>query len=361
MKIGIGVKKYNSMFSNGCVQQALFIHKMLNNIDGIKCDFVTVEPDYRIFDDLQPIEVILLSEDIIKEYDIIASLSMSLNRGTTPAVISWMKKFDVKFVDILCGNLYILLQEEFVFDIHHIMKNYSNEDIDEVWVLEMYEYSKQYLELVYDKPVRVLNYVWDADIIRAYMRLTDSKIERCRDNGKINICVYEANMSLHKNAFIPLLIANRYNKLYPGKLNKLYIFCKSVMKNNGYYENLDIVKEGKIEFNTRMIMPATLSLLQKNNPYKNIVLSHTHLNNLNFLHLELLYMGVPIVHNCEPFQNGFYFDTYDMSSAVNHLEAARVTDVSSLDNINILAKYNSKNSNIQRNWKENMDRICCKE
>ena len=133
------------------------------------------------------------------------------------------------------------------------------------------------------------------------------------------------------------------------------------MKNNGYYENLDIVKEGKIEFNTRMIMPATLSLLQKNNPYKNIVLSHTHLNNLNFLHLELLYMGVPIVHNCEPFQNGFYFDTYDMSSAVNHLEAARVTDVSSLDNINILAKYNSKNSNIQRNWKENMDRICCKE
>ncbi len=358
-RIGIGVKQYESMFVNGCVQQALFIHKMLNNIDGIKCDFVTVEPQYRIFDDLKPIEVICLTENLIKDYDVIAPLSLTLNEETTPWVIKWMKQYNVKYVDILCGNLYILLQEEFVFDIHHIMKNYRNAAIDEVWVLEMYAYAKEYLQLVYNRPVRVLKYVWDPDIIKTHVNTKQIKIARRPENSRINICVYEANMSLHKNAFIPLLMADKFFQLYPEKINKVYIFCKDLksMKNNGYYEKMDIVKQGRIEFHPRMVMPDTLRMIQQANPYKNVVLSHTHLNNLNFLHLELLYMGVPIVHNCEPFQNGFYFDTYNIDAGIELLEKARVTNVTQLDNINILSTFNSKNTSIQNDWEQNIKRI----
>ena len=358
-RIGIGVKKYESIFVNGCVQQALFIYKMLNNITGIKCDFVTVEPDYRVFDKLIPIEVVCLTEDAIQNYDIIAPLSLTINIDSTPWVINWMKKFGIKYVDILCGNLYILLQEEFVFDIHHIMKNYRNEAIDEVWVLEMYAYAKEYLQLVYNKPVRVLSYVWDPDIIRKYLNSNQIQIQRRPDNSKINICVYEANMSLHKNAYIPLLMADKFFQLNPDKLNKVYIFCKQLndMKNNGFYEKMDIVKAGKIEFHSRMIMPETLRSIENVNQYKNVVLSHTHLNNLNFLHLELLYMGVPIVHNCEPFQNGFYFETYNMDHGIDLLEKARLTNVSQLDNIDILSTFSSKNVSIQNDWEQNIDRI----
>ncbi len=358
-RIGIGVKQYESIFVNGCVQQALFIYKMLNNIEGIECDFVTVEPEYTVFDKLIPTEVICLTEETIKNYDIIAPLSLTINIETTPWVIDWMKKLHIKYVDILCGNLYILLQEEFVFDIHHIMKNYRNEAIDEVWVLEMYAYAKEYLQLVYNKPVRVLNYVWDPDIIRKYLTTKQIQIRQRPDNSKINICVYEANMSLHKNAYIPLLMAEKFFQLNPDKLNKVYIFCKELsrMRNNGFYEKLDIVKKGKIEFHCRMIMPETLQAIQNSNPFKNVVLSHTHLNNLNFLHLEILYMGVPIVHNCEPFQNGFYFDTYNMDCGIDLLEKARLTNVSQLDNIDILSTFSSKNVSIQKNWEQNIKRI----
>tara|TARA_B100000401_G_scaffold438234_1_gene385992 strand:- start:4659 stop:5771 length:1113 start_codon:yes stop_codon:yes gene_type:complete len=359
-RIGIGVKQYESMFVNGCVQQALFIYKMLNNIEGFQCDFVTAEPDYKVFDSLIPIEVILLTEENMKNYDVITPLSLTINKETTPWIIDWMKIYNVKYVDILCGNLYILLQEEFVFNIHHIMKNYRNDAIDEIWVLEMYSYAKEYLELVYNRPVKILKYVWDPDIIKAYLHTKQIKIERHPDTSKINICVYEANMSLHKNAYIPLLMADKFYQLYPERLNKVFIFCKELktMKNNGFYEKLDIVKSGKIEFHGRLIMPETLRLIQQMDPYKNVVLSHTHLNNLNFLHLELLYMGVPIVHNCEPFQNGFYFDTYNMHRGIQLLEKARITKVSQLDNIDILCKFSSKNVTIQNEWKKNIKRLC---
>tara|TARA_B100000405_G_scaffold286834_1_gene234427 strand:+ start:88 stop:558 length:471 start_codon:yes stop_codon:yes gene_type:complete len=154
-------------------------------------------------------------------------------------------------------------------------------------------------------------------------------------------------------------MAEKFFQLNPDKLNKVYIFCKELsrMRNNGFYEKLDIVKKGKIEFHCRMIMPETLQAIQNSNPFKNVVLSHTHLNNLNFLHLEILYMGVPIVHNCEPFQNGFYFDTYNMDCGIDLLEKARLTNVSQLDNIDILSTFSSKNVSIQKNWEQNIKRI----
>ena len=358
MRFGISIKKYESMFTNGCVQQGLFIHKMLNFIPNIRCDFVTVEPGYTCFDKLAPIEVTLLTEESIKKYDIIGSLSLTLGENSCKHILHWLKKYKIKYVDILCGNLFVLLQEEFVFQTHHIMKNYRNSAIDEVWVLEMYDYSKEFLELVYNKPVKVLKYVWDTDIIRKY--ITEKNVVQFKgtDNSKINICVFEANMSLHKNAFVPLLIAERFYRKYPDKLNKVYIFCKENMKNNGYYEHMNIVRNGKIEFVGRMIMPSALQIIQNTNSYRNVVLSYTHMNNLNFLHLELLYLGVPIIHNCEPFQNGYYYNSENVKEAVQLLEKARLSMIRPIDNIEILCKFNCKNADIQTNWKDNIDRIC---
>jgi hypothetical protein len=56
----------------------------------------------------------------------------------------------------------------------------------------------------------------------------------------------------------------------------------------------------------------------------NIVLSYTLLNNLNFLHLEFFYLGIPIVHNCEPFQhNGLFFESQNLTKASLLIEQTR--------------------------------------
>lgn len=353
IRTGICVKDPKNLFTNGCYQQSLFIFNMLNKIDNVQCDLVTIDQSYKEFDSEHSFEVITLERNTIANYDIIFMLSLSISERSNPTVINWIKEFNVKLIDILCGNLFVLLQEEFVFNCHNIMKNYYNEAIDEVWVLEMYEYSKEFLELLYNKPVKVLPYVWDVDIIKNYIQRNDIQLIK-HNTEKINICIFEPNMSIHKNALIPMLIAERFYRKYPNRLNKVFLFCKKEMHSNGYYENLKIYKDGKIEMHGRIIMPHTFKLIQRTSLYKNVVLSYTLLNNLNFIHLELFYMGIPIVHNCEPFDNDFRYDSEKLLDAVELLEKARISDVNKSKHIDIICKYNVRNTEIQKKWNDNI-------
>lgn len=352
MRVCICIKKPSNLFTNGCFQQSLFLWKMLNKIEGLECDMVSVEPDYKKFDEnLSDDDIVYLTPESVKSYKIVFTLSLTLNVNNEKAILKTMKENNIKLVDVLCGNLYVLLQEEFTFDVHHIMKNYRNDYIDEVWVLEMYAYAQNFLEMVYAKPVKVLKYVWGSDIIQKYISLNNiNPVPKELSNDKINICIYEANMSLHKNAFIPLLIAENFFKKFPNRLNKCYMFCKEKMNNNGFYEKLDLCKQGKFEYHPRMIMPTTIDMLNKSTRFKTVVLSNTMLNNLNFLHLELLHMGVPIVHNCAPFNNGLYYDSFKLHDAVDLLEKARKQQVDSQSTKEIIENFNYDNKIIQTNW-----------
>lgn len=352
MKVCICIKKPSNLFTNGCFQQSLFLWKTLNNIQGIECDMVSVEPEYTKFDEnLGDQDIIYLTSESVKQYRIVFTLSLTLNPTNEMEILKTMKKNNIKLIDVLCGNLYILLQEEFTFGVHNIMKNYRNEHIDEVWVLEMYAYAQNFLQMVYDKPVKVLKYVWGPDIIQKYISLNNiDPVPKELKNNKINICIYEANMSLHKNAFIPLLIAENFLKRFPNRLNKCYMFCKENMKNNGFYEKLELCKQGKFEYHSRMIMPTTIHTLNKSTGFKTVVLSNTMLNNLNFLHLELLYMGIPIVHNCLPFNNGLYYDSFKLNDAVDLLEKARIEQVDTKLNGEIINRFHYDNKTIQTNW-----------
>jgi hypothetical protein len=354
-RVGIFVKKPESLFSNGCYQQSLFLYNMINNLDGFHCEFITLEPDYKKYDTILDIEVAYFDDVYVKKnkFDYILMLSLTVN---DVSILKLIKDNNIKLVDILCGNLFVLLQEEFVFECHDIMRNYNNEAIDEVWVLEMYTYSKEYLELLYNKPVIILPYVWDTDIIRQYISTNNIVINKT-DNEKINICIYEPNMSIHKNAFIPLLIAERFYREFPDRLNKIYLFCKEKVLTNGYLQNMSIFKDNKIENYGRIVMPFSLKIIQDNNPYKSVVLSYTHLNDLNFLHLELLYIGVPIVHNCEPFQNDLYYDKDNVKEAVCLLEKARTNDADPKKNADIICKYSGKNIDIQKKWLKEFKRL----
>ena len=92
-------------------------------IDDCQCNFVTIKNNYEIYDELFPINVFPLammkSRHTTSTYGII-TMSDTVNKD----ILQKIKNNNVKLIDILCGNLYILLHEEFVFNTHNIMKNY---------------------------------------------------------------------------------------------------------------------------------------------------------------------------------------------------------------------------------------------
>ena len=48
MKVGIMIKKPENIFSNGCVQQSLFMKKIIQNA-GFEVYFLSIEPTYNTF------------------------------------------------------------------------------------------------------------------------------------------------------------------------------------------------------------------------------------------------------------------------------------------------------------------------
>ena len=367
MKTGILVKKPENIFCNGCIQQSIFVKKTLLNA-GFKCDMLSIEKNYDKFDIIDYDIKIIRQLDELKEYDIIFMLSLTLSTEDENQlnILRYIKQENIKLIDVICGNLFTLLQEEIVFNVHNILKNYINDYIDEYWVLEMYAYMKEYIELITNKTVKILDYVWDIDIIDTFVtkkmdfvNFNNMSYNSDKNNNIINIIIYEPNMSIHKNSLIPLLIAEKYYKKYKT-VNKVYIFNgkKIEQSNKKFLYNLRLIQDNKIEIYDRIIMPVTLDLIQKNNNCKNVILSYTHMNNLNFLHLELFYLGYPIVHNCEPFKkNGLYYNDYELQKAVDCIESSKYhfkEDIKKNTKC-ILDEFSSSNKARASSWRSDID------
>jgi hypothetical protein len=81
--------------------------------------------------------------------------------------------------------------------------------------------------------------------------------------------------------------------------------------------NLDIAKAGKVSIETRF------NTLQFMKIYADFVVSHQIENNLNYLWLELAWMGWPVIHNGSLCKDvGYYYEGFDFDMAVNVLNDA---------------------------------------
>ena len=328
MKIGIYIKKPESVFSNGCIQQTYFLKKLFNNI-GYQSDFLSIEQNYSLFE-LTNEPVIFTNETFdYSKYACVILGSLVLLPETNQKLIDNLVSQDVKVINLICGNVFVLHQEEFVFDVHHILSHYNQSYFTENWVLEMYDYAKDYIQLVSEKPTQIMPYVWDIDMIDRYVN--ENKLLSnydTHDTSKVNILMFEPNMSIHKNSLIPLLIANEYYKRNKNNVNKIYMFCsENILKRDSlqlFLDKLEVYKDKRIESYGRIVMPSIIDIIHKNNNFINIVLSYNILNQLNFIHLELFHLGIPIIHNCEPFkQNNLYFNNFELLKAVDLIEDVR--------------------------------------
>ena len=329
--IGILLKKPENSFSNGCVQQVLFLEKLFKNA-GYNVDFLSVEADYTEFELTgNPVIVTDAQSDFSKYHCILLGSLVLTYEGSNIPYIDNLVSSNVPIINLICGNVFILHQEEFVFDTHHIITNYIQDYVTEYWVMEMYDYSIDYVKMLTGKPTKLVPYTWDIDIIKSYIEKNDvfKTPDRAIDNTKINLLLFEPNMSIHKNALVPLLICEEYYRQNPDRVNKIYAFCSDKVKdtlNPKFLQHLSIVRDSKLEMYGRIIMPYIVDVIEKNNSFLNVVVSYNLLNRLNFLHLEMFYLGIPIVHNCEPFKdNGYHFNDFELMNAVTKIESARTT------------------------------------
>ena len=291
---------------------------------GFNINFYCCDYGYDKYDFLD-IPVIYLNADTnLDDLNILICIGAELSREND---LEFIKSKNISIIRQICGNEFILTQEDIIFNCHKRDFYNNNKYYDEVWLLPMYEHMKEYTETLNDIEVQIVPYVWDSTIIDKFQDLNNNDIycnysDESIFNKPKSVLIAEPNMSIHKTCLVPLTIVEKTFKKLNNKdlLNKVFLLCKPDGDSfNNFVSKLEFVKNNKLEAYPRINLMAILGQLNELK-LPIICLSHQILNELNFLHLELMYLGYPVIHNCGMIKDIGYFYPYNtIYSAADNL------------------------------------------
>jgi len=93
-----------------------------------------------------------------------------------------------------------------------------------------------------------------------------------------------------------------------------------MVKKKGFIKNihsLNIFIDKKMEIEDNAIRMPHYPIHHK----VNLIICHQIYNELNYLHFELAYLGIPFIHNCTMIKDmGYYYEGFDINKAVNLIE-----------------------------------------
>lgn len=312
MIIGILIENKDLFFS-GAIQQSLFIHQILDSCN-FDVRFYCNDKEYVYFGQpyMKTIKVESINVETLKGLNLMIYLSAVLNEQDSLV----LKNMNIKIVQILCGNNYMFNQEKLVFGSHKTLHSFNNSYIDEYWLLPMYTHAKSYIETHSRKPVKIMPYIWNTTFVDLWMKNNENI--RYEVGSKLNVLICEPNVNVFKTSLVPLIISEKCVDI----IDRVYCLCLKNKKENveGIFgDYLKIIKNNKLELYERLKLYNVLLQLKSQNKCPFIV-SHQMLNDLNFLHLELFYLGYPVIHNCERMKScGYFYKDHNIDMGANAL------------------------------------------
>ena len=325
MKVGITLDMSIAFWANGMQQNIVFLYSLLRQVPENDCFYITSKkPAYilnkkhqgMMLDDLLSDDSAILDVLIIAGFDLLPDMYDKLKQ----------KNPNLKIILIHFGN-------KLMDDIHYTVapSNYKREPIQkpkylsQIWISPQHEYGKEYIKAYYShEDVRVIPYIWDPYFVQEKIKELKSKDLSpffTREKEK-SVCVFEPNISHLKNCIIPVMICEKFEALHPNMLKSINVFSTDRIREKDYFKSLmtklNIVKKKDFTFfNNRW---GSLDALSK---FGSIVVSHQINNDLNYSHLETLYLGLPLIHNSPRFENyGYYYPDFDVKMGANQLMSA---------------------------------------
>lgn len=327
MKIALIIQNL-PFIANGISQQGHYTKCALESC-GYEIDLYCTE-DAEAYKNIETIHILNAKTDL-STYSILLFVSSMINTHSDNniAFLKKVKESGCKIVNMICGNMYWLLQEEYIFNVHNHMSQTYNNMLDEVWVLPMYDFSVPFLRTYFKTSIRVIPYVWNPKIILQNKFELPHFDVNCFNNKFASFVIAEPNVSMHKNAFTPLCIVERYYLDYKNTTGKALILGGNKIQNCSSFKhfqiNFNIIKDKRVEFYQRCNFLEVLRQLKEKKNLFPIIVSHQFLNDLNFIHFEALYLGWPLLHNCPRLKDvGYYYPEHDIDKASELVEYIRI-------------------------------------
>jgi hypothetical protein len=230
---------------------------------------------------------------------------------------------NIKIAKISYGNMYFALQECIVApNGASATASYAPDaPRDALWTSPHFDFSRDWEALVANAPIaRQAPFVWSPKAID--LRLAEAGLrpsDLCADRRKV--AVLEPNLNIMKTTTIPAAIAEALYRKDKKQLEQVLCFNAHQLLENktamSVFGHLEVSQNRVLSFEKRLDF---ITIFSK---YAGTLLSHQHYNALNYVYLEALYLGIPLVHNSPYFKEaGYYYEGFDIHTGAERLSEA---------------------------------------
>ena len=378
LKIGITLSLESlseSIWTNGIRQNVLMFAHLLkqskNNYQVCILNTKKIEEEEKLkkaphFEDID----IFYFDDKYLEMDLIFMMG---SQASESKILKFKQEKNKKYIAYKCGNSYILSAESILFKENEKRYMEIETTFDEVWYIpQQHETNYGYFKTLYRTESITVPFVWHhkfllnstIDIEKGYAKGSYKKGYKYQPfKEKRTIGVMEPNLNVVKFAMIPAMIAEECYRGEIGreKIRSLMITNGMKLKSNhefmGIIKTFDLYKDKKITAESRY---QTSYLLTQ---YIDVLVCHQLLNPLNYLYLDAVFLGYPVIHNATLCKDlGYYYegaDTKKGSELLNYVLTEHDNNLEEYDQRNdvVLQKYHADNEDLIKTYDKLIDNL----
>lgn len=348
-----------SLFVNGLFQNVYILYKLFDAMGYTPILVVNDKPK-----DLQKVPSILRHVRMLVVEDIVRSpmpihLYLEIGMSVDPNLRKLFRTVGAKVAKLYLGNILNIDIETPMFYggmhfSHHIIG-----EIDEIWVSPHYKQHQEYAAVINQvepvpKSMKIAPYVWDPCVLT--LDGARNLRWRPRQAGEVEtLIILEPNISFQKAALLPIIIAEHNYRQNKRPLQVIVGNGDRFMKNPFFIEtifnNLELVKDDKIKFSGRHDIPSIMS----DYPHATAI-CHQWNNQYNYMTLEYLISGFPVVHNAPDWHDaGYYYEGHSVKEGLMALQRARQFHASSQEQYRSGAealrwRHSPYNPDVQKAW-----------
>ncbi|WP_080422657.1 DUF2827 family protein [Burkholderia ubonensis] len=329
MRIGISVLTHagQSVWENGLGQNILFLTQLLRELPFVTDILILNCGDQATLP--AEAERILPGVKLVRPVDATELVDVVIEMGGALDAdwLDYLRARGKKVVFLCCGQPYVGLVEPSIFK-----KNGSfprAERCDEIWVLPKDRLFIPLMRTLHRCPVSEVPFLWDpilierraADVEKAGFRFGYEPGKGRQTPRALRLGIFEPNISVVKCCVIPMLSCDAAFQSKPETVKSLHVLNSVHMKEHPTFSflltSLELHKNDMIHLDHRHDFVGYVS--------QNIdaVVTHQWQNGQNYLHLDALYGGYPLIHNAPWLADvGYYYANSNVSEASRQIVKA---------------------------------------
>lgn len=351
----------DNIFANGLFQNVFFLLKMFDAMGYLPILVVNDKPKTleKIPEVLRTCRIMCV-EDLIKQPIPIAAY-IEIGMSIDIVIRKFLNMIGCKTYKLYLGNILNIDIETPIFYpgmnfAHHVVG-----EMKDIWVSPHYEQHSEYARAINgidpaSETNRIAPYIWDSCVLT--------------DDGKRNLVwrpkkadeqdtfvIMEPNISFQKSCIIPLMILESWYRNHRDWKGQIIVVNGERAGQVPYFkenilQQLDIYKAGFVKLVGRMDILNTL----KTYPSATF-LCHQINNEFNYMVLELLWAGFPVLHNSKAWNEfGYYYKGSNIQDGALMIEKVKsshqeLLEVYKSHSRTLAWRHSPYNPDVQRAWK----------